>query len=66
MGGVRLDYAHLNDSGCKGMLTPCHCLDMLFSFPLDVALLPFTIPYTLLKDTSPAAPPPSQEEPPKE
>ena len=62
MGGVRRDVAHFNDSGCKGMLMVLYYVDLPFSFCFDVAFLPFTGIYALLReDPAPHGQPPPTE-----
>ena len=53
MGGVRMDVAHFGDSGCKAIMMPFYLMDLPFSFALDLAFLPFTLPYNLLRPGPP-------------
>jgi len=49
MGGLRMDIAHLGDPGRQAYSTPVYIIDLPFSFALDVALLPFTLVYSLFR-----------------
>src|SRR3954463_2938771 len=55
--GLRMDVAHLSDPGSMGLAKPVFILDAPFSFALDVAFLPFTLPYALFRPKQRSAEP---------